>query len=268
MTAALVGCGDDSDHDAEATGGETALPTGTTSPDGQTGASGSGTSSPDGKTGGGGSDAMPSSDDPLFASETKAVAEWVTSEYYTCETEESACALPCSKGDLWVAINPTDFRASATCGACMHVVGPDAEVTVEVIENCAGACVDGEIELSRTAFEAIADLDEGRAEVRWKLVPCERSGPIQFAYEADSDEWWAGIQVRNTTRLVASLAIRLPEGNWVELERDPWNHFPVSADLGNGPFDFRITAIDGQVLTQEGIDYVPGGVVSGQGQFE
>jgi expansin (peptidoglycan-binding protein) len=76
------------------------------------------------------------------------------------------------------------------------------------------------------------------------------------------------LQVRNATLLVASLAIRLPEEGWVELERDGWNHFPVSANLGSGPFDFRVTAIDGQLLTEEGIEYVPGGVVSGQGQSE
>jgi hypothetical protein len=59
-----------------------------------------------------------------------------------------------------------------------------------------------------------------------------------------------------------------PDEGWVELERDGWNHFPVSAYLGAGPFDFRVTAIDGQALLEEGIAYVPGGVVTGQGQFE
>lgn len=66
---------------------------------------------------------------------------------------------------------------------------------------------------------------------------------------------------------VASLAIRLPEKGWTELTRDGWNHFPVSASLGSGPFDFRVTAIDGQQLLEEAIAYVPGGVVPGHGQF-
>ncbi len=215
------------------------------------------------------SDAAPLSlDDPLYVASTSTVAEWITSEYYTCESEQSACGLPCPDDDLWVAINANDFRMSATCSACMEVRGPLGVVTVDVIENCGDACVDGEIELSPPAFAQIADLDEGRADVEWRLVPCERDGPIAFSYEPDSDEWWAGVQVRNPALPVADLAIRIGGGEWMELERDGWDHFPVSAELGTGPFDFRVTAIDGQILDEPGIPYVPGETVEGQGQFE
>jgi expansin (peptidoglycan-binding protein) len=196
------------------------------------------------------------------------MAEWVTDDAYACRTEESACALPCSQGDLWVAINTRDFRGSATCGACMQVSGPEGQVVVEVIENCAGACAAGEIELSRTAFDAIAQLEEGQADVTWQLVACNRRGPIAFAYEAASDAWWAGIQIRNSRLPIQSLSILLPNEGWTALARDGWNHFPVSASLGSGPFDYRVAAIDGQELLEQGIAYVPGGVVSGQGQFE
>lgn len=43
--------------------------------------------------------------------------------------------------------------------------------------------------------------------------------------------------------------------------------FSVSGDLGQGPFDFRVEAIDGQELLEESVEYVPGGIVSGSGQF-
>jgi hypothetical protein len=88
-------------------------------------------------------------DDPLFNQSTTTVAEWITPEWYTCETEQSACGLPCPLNDLWVAINPKDFRGSAVCSSCMSVDGPKGTVVVEVIENCGGACDAGEIELSR-----------------------------------------------------------------------------------------------------------------------
>ena len=55
--------------------------------------------------------------------------------------------------------------------------------------------------------------------------------------EAGSDEWWAGIQVRNTAVLVVSLAIRLAGEDWRELQCDGWNHFPVSVNLGDEPLN-------------------------------
>ncbi len=206
-------------------------------------------------------------DDPLYNNSTATVAEWITPEWYTCETEESACGLPCPADDLWVAINETDFRGSSMCSACMAVDGPLGSAVVELIENCGSACQDGEIELSRTAFETIAQLEEGRADVSWRLVPCRRESPIAFSYERDSDEWWAGIQVRNPTLPVATLEIRYGTQDWVMLERDGWDHFPVSGDLGEGPFDFRVTAIDGQQLVEENIPYRPGDTVQGTRQF-
>jgi expansin (peptidoglycan-binding protein) len=78
--------------------------------------------------------------------------------------------------------------------------------------------------LSRSAFKAIAVLDEGRAQVSWRLVPCDREGPISFSYERDSDEWWAGIQVRNPALPVAKLEIRYGSEDWIALlktEPDP-----------------------------------------------
>jgi expansin (peptidoglycan-binding protein) len=220
-------------------------------------------------TGGAGSSSTLRIDDPLFATPTDTVAEYITPEYYACETEQSACGLPCPDDSLWVAINSTDFRGSRTCSACMEVTGPLGSVTVEVVENCAGACSEGEIELSREAFELIADAAEGHADVSWRLVPCQRIGPIAFAYEPDSDEWFAGIQIRNPALPIAELDIRFSdEVGWVTLEMDGWNHFPISDDLGSGPFDFRVRAIDGQQLVEEDIEYVPGGVVQGTSQFD
>jgi expansin len=206
-------------------------------------------------------------EDPLYAESTVTVAEWITEEWYTCETEESACGLPCESNDMWVAINETDFRNSRTCSACMEVSAAGISIIVEVIENCGGACIEGEIELSRTAFDVLGNLDDGRLDVSWKLVPCDRPGPISIAYEVDSDEWWAGIQVRNPALPVDYLEIRYAE-DWERLEMDGWNHFPVSGDLGTGPFDLRITAIDGQQIVEEAVPYVPGETVSGTKQFD
>jgi len=100
-------------------------------------------------------------------------------------------------------------------------------------------------------------------------VPCARNGPIRFSYEVDSDEWWAGIQIRNPALPVTTLSIRYSDADgWVDLTMDGWNHFPVTGDLGGGPFDFTVNAIDGQQVSEEDIPYTPGGEVAGTGQFD
>ena len=111
-------------------------------------------------------------DDPLFSETTHTVAEWITPEWYPCETEESACGLPCPEDDLWVAVSPADFRNSAVCSACMAVEGPLGEVVVELIESCADACADGpgvlivEAIAQACALLASRDLGEEQRENR------------------------------------------------------------------------------------------------------
>lgn len=206
--ALLLGCSDD-DSGPAGSGGAGGSPGGAGGGGGSGGSGGgSGGSGGGGGSGGLGGAGGSGLDDPLFQTPTATVAEYITPDAYACETEQSACGLPCPADGLWVAINETDFRDSATCSACMEVVGPLGSVVVEVVENCAGACENGEIELSREAFDLIGDASEGHVDVTWRLVPCERTGPIAFAYEADSHEWWAGIQVRNPALPVSALEHR------------------------------------------------------------
>jgi hypothetical protein len=51
------------------------------------------------------------------------------------------------------------------------------------------------------------------------------------------------------------------------MEMDGWNHFPISAHLEDGPFDFIVTAIDGQEIREERVAYRPGDTVQGTNQF-
>jgi expansin (peptidoglycan-binding protein) len=209
---------------------------------------------------GGGKPARP------FGEVTQTTAEYITPDA-ACETHDVACLLPCPADDLYVAINPTDYAGSEACGACMEVTGPLGTVTVSVIENCAGACVDGEIELSEAAFAQIADVSEGHAEVSWRLVSCSLSGPVAFHFEPESSEWWASIQVRNHVMPVRSVAVQTGDGGWLELTRRAHNYFD-SNEAGPGPYTLRVRSIDDQELIEPGIPLSPGALVQGQGQFE
>jgi expansin (peptidoglycan-binding protein) len=197
--------------------------------------------------------------------EVATVAEYIT---VACADEPSACSLPCPPDDLYVAITPWDYAGSEGCGACMEVTGPRGAVTVRVTQNCAGACAPDEIELSETAFGRIADTAEGRAAVTWKLVSCGVSGPIAFHFEPESTEWWVSVQVRNHAVPIASVELRLPDGGWRDLPRLAHNYFEADGHPGPGPFAFRVTAVDGQSLVEEGIPLRPGGLVGGTGQFD
>jgi len=193
------------------------------------------------------------------------MAEYIT---IPCAEEVQACLLPCPGDDLYVAINERDYAGSEACGACMEVTGPRGTVTVLVTQNCGGACADGEIELSETAFGRIADVAEGQADVTWKLVSCDVTGPLAFHFEPESTEWWVSIQVRNHAVPVRSLELRRADGSWRDLPRRMHDYFEADGTPGPGPYALRVTSIDGQQLVEEGLPLRPGALVQGTRQFE
>ncbi|KAI3645990.1 hypothetical protein MP228_008918 [Amoeboaphelidium protococcarum] len=64
------------------------------------------------------------------------------------------------------------------CGKCVEVKGPKGSIVVKVMDKCAG-CKDGDIDLSQSAFEMIADKNVGRLKMQWRVVDCASGGMPQ-----------------------------------------------------------------------------------------
>lgn len=81
-----------------------------------------------------------------------------------------ACGFPASTNYYVAAMNKAQY-SKAVCGQCVHVKGPDGEVTVRIVDLCPG-CSSGDLDLSMTAFKSIAQLSDGRVAIDWSFVPC------------------------------------------------------------------------------------------------
>jgi rare lipoprotein A (peptidoglycan hydrolase) len=57
------------------------------------------------------------------------------------------------------------------CGKCIEVKGPKGSVVVKVLDKCP-ECKKGAVDLSKSAFEKIADVSAGRVPSSWVEVPC------------------------------------------------------------------------------------------------
>ena len=169
-------------------------------------------------------------------------------------------------GDLMVAaMNHTDYADSAVCGACAHIKGPSGEVTVRIVDRCP-ECPEGDIDLSPQAFEKLADPSLGRVKIDWTYVPCEVDGNIVYHFKEGSNQWWTAVQIRNARNAIATLEVQ-KDGQWVKVNRLDYNYFVDEAGMGTGPYSFRVTDVNGAVLTDHGIAFVEAGDSEGAGQF-
>lgn len=172
--------------------------------------------------------------------------------YYDFADGSGNCGFPPSPGDLMVAaINTPQYEGSAACGSCAHVVGPNGEVTVRIVDRCP-ECPSGDLDLSPEAFMRIAELSAGRVPITWTEVPCAVSGPLVYHFKDGSNPWWTAIQIRNHRNRIASLEVR--EGaSYRPLPRVDYNYFLDEGGLGPGPYALRVTDVYGSIVEDEGV---------------
>ena len=172
--------------------------------------------------------------------------------YYTFADGSGACGFPATPNDLMVgAMNAPDYGASDPCGACAHVVGPDGEVTIRIVDLCP-ECSKGSIDLSPQAFEKIAAIDKGRVPITWQYVPCNVSGPVSYHFKDGSNQWWTAIQMRNIRFATSKLEFE-KDGDFVPVARLDYNYFVADSGMGAGPLTLRVTDVHGSALVDTGV---------------
>jgi len=176
-------------------------------------------------------------------------------------TGEGNCLFDATPGDLDVAaIDTADYAKSAACGACVHIKGPNGEVTVRIVDSCPG-CDGNHLDLSKSSFAKLAPVEKGRIDITFQTVACSVTGNLAFHFKDGSSKYWTAIQVRNHRLPIAKLEYQ-KDGAFVEIARQDYNYFVVESGVGDLPNGLllRVTSVDGQVLE----DKLPGDIPNNQ----
>lgn len=169
--------------------------------------------------------------------------------YYTTANGDGACSFGASPNDLNVAaLNAPDFSNAAYCGACADVTGPSGNVRVRIVDLCP-ECPSGNLDLSPQAFAKIAALEKGRVPITWNIVACDVTGPVNYRYKDGANAWWTAVQVANHRLPVAHFEWSSDGVSFKEIARTSYNYFLDESGFGSSPVTVRITAVDGQTLT-------------------
>jgi expansin (peptidoglycan-binding protein) len=158
-------------------------------------------------------------------------------------------------GEYIVAMGPTDYGNSATCGACVEVTRDDGQsVTVTVADQCP-ECQAGHIDLSRAAFLQIGTESEGYLGttnggavgiISWRYVPCPVQGNVIITLKEPSNQGWNEFMVQNSRLPIVSFEANW-SGSWVTGTRQTYDYFNVGGSL-SFPLQVRLTDINGNVI--------------------
>lgn len=172
--------------------------------------------------------------------------------------------------DYWiVAMNLADYNDAQLAGAYLEVTGELGTINM-LVTDLLPEGKKGDLDLYTDAFPLIAPVEKGRVPVSWKIVPLDsaENAPVSYKYKEGTTEFWCGIQVRNHRYPITKLEYLGEDGQFIEIKRRPYNYFE-SAEMGKGPFTFRITDIYGQQIIDENIplSYDDMEIIPGHVQF-
>jgi expansin len=172
------------------------------------------------------------------------------------------CSYPSPPSDgLYVALPPADYASAAACGGYLEVTGPHGSVRVKVTDQCPD-CAAGHIDLSETAFAALAPLSAGLISVSYSsLADPLLPGPVSVEVKQGSSQYWLALLADNTGNPLAAVQVRTSSG-WLSLARASYDYWIASSGAGAGPFTVRLTDIEGHQVTVSGITLSPGTVQS------
>ncbi|WP_423596940.1 expansin EXLX1 family cellulose-binding protein [Roseateles sp. MS654] len=165
------------------------------------------------------------------------------------------CSLPKPSTILTAAMNNADYNTAQACGACIEVTNLNTQkkVVARVDDRCP-ECAPGDVDLSQEAFAQISPIEAGRIPISWRYVSCTPPS-AKLYFKEGSSQWWAGVQVRDHSSPVATLAYRPTSGGaFTTLNREMYNYFIAPSGMGPGPYDIQITDVFGQKMTASGVN--------------
>ena len=128
---------------------------------------------------------------------------------------------------------------------------------MKVIDQCPD-CAAGHIDLSETAFAALAPLSAGLISVSYSpLADPLLPGPVSVEVKQGSSQYWLALLADNTGNPLAAVQVRTSSG-WLSLARASYDYWIASSGAGAGPFTVRLTDAEGHQVTVSGITLSPG----------
>lgn len=197
-------------------------------------------------TGGGGGNTPP--DTEVITSEKFGEAHTGVATFYAA-TGAGACSYDKTSDVHIAALTVSEWAGSAYCGACADVTGPMGNtIRVKIVDLCPD-CGEGQLDLHPGAFTELAPMEQGRIPISWTFVACDAVGAVKYKYKDGANQYWTAVQVRNSRFPITKLESSKDGSTWTDVKRLDYNYFVNESGFGPGTTQVRITAVDGQTLT-------------------
>jgi len=189
---------------------------------------------------------------------------WNSCAPYTPELEKSA-------GEMLAGLALAFNGDGSLCDTCISIKTAKGKSVVARVITTGETHGVNDLDLSQAAYDAL-NAGEYPRQMTWQLVKCPSSSgtsKIQYQFQTEANPDWTSLWVRNARLPLRSVEVKSAHhASFVPLKRGTDGTLTDDQGFGDGDFTLRVTAEDGQVITDTFSKFSPGGVLSSSTQFQ
>lgn len=171
-------------------------------------------------------------------------------------------------GEYLAGVSNAFNDGGGVCDACILIETGKGKSIVARVVTYGVEQADGDIDVSPAVYEAIHQ-DEFPRNMTWRFARCPDVGPLQYEFQTAANPYWTSLWIRDPrVPLVKAEVKKNGAKDFIELQRGPDGTLTDASGFGDGPFTFRLTAMDGQVITDDLPGFKAGALVKSTKQFE
>jgi expansin len=172
-------------------------------------------------------------------------------------------------GEYLAGVSNTYALNGGACDACILIkTGQSRQIVARVITY--GVTNDpGDIDVSPSVYDALNTGEYPRS-MTWQFAKCPAdTGTILFEFQTEANEWWTSLWVRDARVPVTKVEVQSTNhSSFVALARGTDGTLTDASGFGAGSFTLRLTAMDGQVITDTQPSFTPGQIIVTAKQFQ
>lgn len=177
--------------------------------------------------------------------------------FYDLGGTQGNCSIKPPADDLYVALGKSEYSGARACGSYLDVTGPKGKVRVKVFDSCP-ECPPGHLDLSRTAFKKIGKEIDGIIPITYKAVPnAPTPGPLSITFVEGTSQYYWAVTIDNNANPIRSVSAKGPGGTFRSAALQDYNAWIIDGQMGNGPFQVKMTDIYGKTITAKNIKLSP-----------
>jgi len=185
-------------------------------------------------------------------------------EKYRAELRESTGL----SGEYLAGVASAFNAGGAVCDACILIETGKGKSIIARVVTYGVEQADGDIDVSPAVYEAIHQNEFPRNQT-WHFARCPDVGPMEYEFQTGSNPYWTSLWVRDPRIPLTKAEVKKSGAkDFVELQRGGDGTLTDPSGFGTGAFTLRLTAMDGQIITDELAGFEPGELVESTKQFE